>query len=492
MKILLIFPSTGYYTRALSNPLGLLSIGSHLKRIGHDVKIYDRNVDSTKISKVFSDFRPDMVGVSVMSSRGLKDAIKVSKAAKERNICVAWGGQMPSMQPELVLENNDVDYVMIGEGEFTFEELIEVVEKKREPDSVDGIAFRRDGEIIKTHFREFADLSEMPITDWSLIDVDKYLQPYLGCEKMIYLYSSKGCPCSCTFCSNACFHRSTHRKRPNEYVIEEIKYLIENHGIDGVYFSDELWCLKRSDMLDFCRRVKDNNLKFRWGVQLRIGLFNEEDFKIMYDAGCRWVFFGIESGSKDMLKAIHKNIDYDKIMPTFEYMKKIGYTTVASFIIGYPDETEEQLKETVKMLNRISASLTPVFHFTPLPGTELYDEAIASGKYKPAASLKELSKVIATESVGKNLSKVPTKELRVIRSWYHWKSFSNKDALASKKPFEFAKQTILSGLHSISQKGPIYFFIDGFSAFCEFIYVFWYSHFYHEAIKKYGLNDKKN
>lgn len=490
MNVLLVFPSTGYYTRALSNPLGLLSIGSHLKRVGHNVKIFDRCVDGSSLKKVLDDFRPDIVGVSVMSSRGIKDAVKVSKAVKERNICVAWGGQMPSMQPELVLENDFVDYVMIGEGEFTFEELIEAVEHKREIESVDGIAFCRNGEIVKTHFREFADLKEMPVTDWSLIDVEKYLQPYLGCQRMIYLYSSKGCPCRCSFCSNACFHRSTHRKRPNEYVIEEIKYLIENHGVDGVYFSDELWCLKRSDMLDFCQRVHDNDLHFRWGVQLRIGLFNEEDFRVMYEAGCRWVFFGIESGSKEMLDAIHKNIDYEKIIPTFEYMKRIGYTTVASFIVGYPDETADQLRDTVSLLNSISASLTPVFHFTPLPGTELYDKAIASGNYKPALSLEELSKVVATESVGKNLSKVPTRDLRVIRSWYHWKSFSNKDALDSEKSFEFAKQTILSGLNSISQKGIISFFVDGFSAFCEFIYVFWFSHVYRNIIKKYGLSDK--
>ncbi len=490
MRILLVFPSTGYYTRALSNPLGLISIGSHLKRIGHEVKIYDRCIDAVPLKKILDDFKPDMVGISVMSSRGLKDAVKVSKISKERNICVAWGGQMPSMQPELVLENEFVDYVMIGEGEFTFEELIQVVEHKREAETVDGIAFRRNGEIIRTHYREFADLSEMPITDWSLIDVDKYSQPYLVCKKMVYLYSSKGCPCCCTFCSNACFHRSTHRKRPNEYVIEEIKYLIENHGVDGVYFSDELWCVKRSDMLDFCKRIKDNNLDFKWGVQLRIGLFDEEDFRIMYDAGCRWVLFGIETGSKEMLKTVKKNIDYGKIVPTFKYLKEIGYTTVASFIIGYPDETEEQLKDTVALLNSISASLTPVFHFTPLPGTELYDEVVAAGKFKPEKSLKQLSKVVATESIGKNLSKVPTRDLRVIRSWYHWKSFSGKDTLTTKKPFEFAKQTILSGLHSISQKGPIYFLVNGFSAFREFIYVFWYSHMYRDIIKKYGLSDK--
>lgn len=489
MNVLLINPSTGYYTRALSNPLGLLSIGSHLRRIGHTVKLFDRCVDQTKLNKVIDEFKPDMVGVSVMSSRGLKDAIKISKQLKSMGIFVAWGGQMPSMQPELALDNDFVDCVMIGEGEFTFEELIEAVEGKRTLDSVDGIAYMRNGKMVRTKWRDFADLRDMPITDWSLIDVEKYLQPYLGCEKMMYIYSSKGCPCRCSFCSNACFHKSTHRNRPNEYVIEEIKYLVDNFGMDGVYFSDELWCLKREDMVDFCQRVHDNNLDFHWGVQLRIGMFDRKDFELMYEAGCRWIFFGVESGSKEMLHKIHKNIDFDKILPTLNACKEIGITTVSSFIIGYPGETEEQLKDTVKLLNQLPANLTPVFHFTPLPGTELYDDVVASGQYKAASSLKELTKVIATESIGKNLSNVPTKDLRVIRSWYHWKSFTNKDAIESDKPFEFAIQTILSGLKSISQKGVLSFFHDGFKAFYEFMYVLWFSHAYPSIVKKYGLND---
>lgn len=490
MKILLINPSTGYYTRALSNPLGLVSIGTYLKQNGHTVKIYDRCVDKSKLNRIIEDFAPDIAGVSVMSSRGLKDAIKVSKQLKKAEIITVWGGQLPSMQHDLVLNNDFVDYVSFGEGEYTWKELADCYENNKLPYDVAGLAYKKDGEIICTQPREFADLSKMPVSDWSLIDVPKYMQTYLGCNKMMYIYSSKGCPGRCTFCSNMIFHKSTHRKRPNEYVIEEIKYLIDNFGLDGVYFSDELWCLKREEMLDFCQRVHDNKLHFHWGVQLRIGVFDENDFQIMYDAGCRWIFFGIETGSKEVMHKICKNINFDKIKPTFDALKKIGITSIASFIIGYPDETVEQLKDTVKLINTIGANLTPVFHLTPLPGTALYDEMVENNKYRTARSLMDLTKVVATESVGINLSAVPTKDLRVIRSYFHWKGFTNKSAYSSGKSFEFAKQTILSGLHSISMKGPISFLVDGFTALYEFLYVFWYSHAYTDIIKKYELTNK--
>ena len=487
MKILLVNPSTGYYTRALFNPLGLLAIGSYLKSIGHEVRLLDRCVEKERFQSVLDSFQPGLVGVSVMSSRGLKDAIRISKCAKKNGLFVSWGGAMPSMQPDLVLKEDYVDVLTIGEGEYTFRELIEVVQGKRALDSVLGIAFKQDGKVIRTPDRPFIDLATLPPTDYSLICVEKYLQPYLGCEKLMYIYSSKGCPCRCAFCSNPVFHKSTHRKRPNAVVIEEIKYLIENYGMDGVYFSDELWAANRAEMLDFCRRVHENGLHFHWIIQTRVGLFTKEDYQTMYDAGCRGAFFGVESGSKEMLRRIHKAIPYDRIVPSFEEIQHIGITTIASFIIGYPGETEEQLKETVALVQSLCANLTPIYLFTPLPGTELYNEVVAEGKYKTPKTLKELSRVVATESVGQNLSAVPTVDLRVIRSRLHWQSFVNKNGIENQKPFEFAKDTILSGLRSISQKGPIFFLIDGFKAFGELVYVFWYAHFYPNVRKKYGL-----
>ena len=487
MKVLLINPSVGYYTRALSNPLGLVSIGTYLKQHGHSVRLYDRCVEKVKYKKLISEFNPDIIGVSVMSSRGLKDAIEVSKYAKEKGITIVWGGQLPSMQPDLVLNSDYVDIVSYGEGEITWKELLDCYEKGKDISEVAGIIYKEKNEIIKTACRPFADLKDLPVSDWSLIDVSKYMQTYLGCNKMMYIYSSKGCPCRCAFCSNTTFHKSTHRKRPNEYVIEEIKYLSENYGLDGVYFSDELWCMTRADLLDFCQRVHANNLDFRWGVQLRIGMFEEEDYQIMYDAGCRWVLFGIETGSKEMQKKIHKNIDFDKIKPTFDFLKKIGYVTIGSFILGYPDETEEQLKDTVKIIKEIGANFASIFHFTPLPGTELYEKVISEGRFKEVDKLEDLCKVVATEVVGINFSKVPDRDLKVIRSWFHWRSFVDKEALNNGKAFDFAKQTIKSGLHSISMKGLRSFIYNGFIALREFLYIWWYAHAYPKIREKYDL-----
>ena len=490
MKVLLINSLVGYSVsaRGLVHPLGLLSIGSYLKKYGHDVKIFDRCVDKTKLEDVVNDFSPDIVGISVMSSKGLKDAIKVSKYIKETiNKPVVWGGTLASMHIDLVLENDFVDIVSVGEGEGTWKELADRYENNEPIDDVLGIAYRKDGKIIENPCRPFVDLKDVPPADWSLVDVSKYMQNYMGCSKLMYIFSSKGCPYKCAFCPNVVYHRSTHRKRPNEYVIEEIKHLVDNYGVDGIYFSDELWCIKKEDMHDFCRRVHENNLDFHWGAELRIGMFNEEDFRMMYDAGCRWLLFGVETGSPEMSKRIHKNINLDEIKPTIDILKKIGITCVCSYIIGLPDETVDQIRDTVKLINKADANLSVISHFTPLPGTELYDEVVAQNRFESPKSLEDLEKVVTLDSIGKNLSEVPTKDLRVIRSWYNWKGFTSKNAFASEKPFAFAKQTILNGLYYISSKGPVSFVINGFTALHDFLYIFWYSHAYPGIIKKYEL-----
>ncbi len=477
MNVLLINPSVGYYDRTMSTPLGLLSIGTYLKYHGHEVMIYDRCVNSDKLNKVFYHFSPDIVGLSVMSSRGLKDAISISKELKKTGTTIVWGGQLPTMQMELVIPNDYVDIVSFGEGEETWLELLEHIIDNKDLSDILGIAYKKDGKIITNPCRPFSDLSKFPATDWSLVDVSKYMQQYLGCKKMMYLYSSKGCPGRCAFCPNVNYHKSTHRDRPNEQVINEIKFLMDNYGLDGVYFSDEVWRIKRSELVDFCNRIKAQGLqdRFQWGVDLRVGLFNEEDYKLMYSAGCRWIFFGIESGSREMHRRIHKNIDFDKIKPTVKMLNEMGFTTMASFIVGFPDETYEELHDTTRMINTLSLGLTPIFHFTPLPGTEFYDQLVREGRYKLPQKLEDLLGIIATESMGTNYSLVPNRELKVIRCWYHWKSFTNKTAIRESKPFEFAKQTIISGLKSISMKGPISFIINGFSALNEFLYVFYYS-----------------
>jgi len=176
LKILFIVPATGYYRSALSNPLGVLSIATYLKKNGYDVKIFDRNVERINIDKLIKSYNPDIIGVSIMSSRCLKDALKVSKDVKRYGKMVVWGGQIPTMNTELCFSCEYVNYVMMGEGEITWLEFARKIENSESPDKIDGIAYKENGQIVITKCRDFADLKELPLIDWSIVKRDDFVE----------------------------------------------------------------------------------------------------------------------------------------------------------------------------------------------------------------------------------------------------------------------------------------------------------------------------
>lgn len=487
MRILFIVPSTGYYTRALSNPLGVLYIATYLKKFAYDVKIYDRNVDKENIDKLIETYDPDIVGVSIMSARCLKDALKVSKAVKRYHKMLIWGGQVPTMSPDLCFECEHIDYIISGEGEITWLEFIQKIENFDSPDDIDGLVYKKDGKITTTKCREFANLEDIPNIDWSLVNPENYYQKFFHSDKMLWLCSSKGCPHDCTFCGNREYHQCKRRKRPVDMVIEEIKFLIETHDLNAVYFSDELWCFNRDEENEFCHKVKENGMNFVWGCTARIGQYSRESLQTMFDSNCRWLMFGVESGSSKMLSKIRKGIKIDDVERCIKDCLDVGITPIASFIIGFPDETEEDLKETVKLIMKLKTKLIVVYHFYPMPGSHMQQELVERGSLKLPCSFNEYIGVVATEEIGRNFSKVPSKDLRVIRSFFNWLAFSGKDSINQDGKFAFARQTISDMFNSITKKGCIHFLAGLSSAAKEFLYVVWHVVAYPRVRKKYGL-----
>ncbi len=494
MKVLFFLPSTGYYSRAISNPLGVMSIATYLKQHGHTVRVCDRNIQKIKTKQVIREFSPDIIGISVMAERSIKDALAISDISREMGIKVVWGGQMPTMRPKIVMDSGKVDIITMGEGENTWLELLHALENNLPLEDVDGLCYFENGKMKITKDREFADLGTFPVTDWSLADPTAYFQEFIHCKKMLYVYSSKGCPGHCSFCLNAGFHRCTHRKRPNDIVMKEIETLVKDYGADGFYFSDELWIAKKEDMYDFCRRVKESGLKFVFGIQAKVGQFELEDFKVLYDAGCRWILYGIESGSPERLKAVHKGVNFDKIEKTFEDCHEVGITAISNFIIGFPDETEEDLRKTVQMALKIKSNLKPFYHLTPMEGSELYEQVIRDYNFKPAKNLKEARKVISIETLKDNFTKVPDQDLKTIKCYFNWLAFIGNDSINDKaeEKSSFALQTIKDGLNAITKKGIIYFFVGGFSAAKELIYTMWNVFGHKKILKKYGIDLKKD
>ncbi len=485
MRILLINPSTEGYARSVTLPLGLLSIAAVLQKDGHVIRLYDRTVEKAKEKEVFDEFRPELVGISLVSIKSINDTLSLASFAKKKKLPVVVGGPLASELPDCVLVHRDVDIVSIGEGEETWRELVRFYEKKdRRLTDIAGIAYVEDGETILTAQRDFIDLATLPPIDWSLVNVPKYFQSSYGCDKMLYLYSAKGCPNSCTFCYNRDFHRCRYRKRPIGALLDEIKYLAENFGLNGVYFADELWCRSREEMHETCDALRSLGPDLAWGCQTRIGLFDEEDFRYMYSSGCRWVFFGVESGSKRMLKLMNKRIDYDKIVPTFADCKKAGLNAIGSFIVGAPDETVQDLRETVSLIEKLDTRLINLNYYILVPASDDYKRLVAEGRYPAYRDITELAVIDPVEKIEYKFCDIPDRDIRVIRSLYMWRSFVNDD-VSTGKGDSFAKKVITDALRSMVGGGFGNFIAATFFAGMEFLRVFFYAHAFPSVVGKY-------
>lgn len=492
MKILFINPRTSEYTRSISTPLGILSIATYLESKGYTVKIYDRITEKTGLQTVIDTFKPDVSGISMISYKSISDTLSVAKVLKQNNIPVIIGGPLPSELFEITLKYDFIDMVSIGEGESTWLDIARYYEGEiAHINDIKGIAYKdENGNVIRTEDRDFIDLAEIPPLNWKLIDVPKYFQSSYGCDKMLYLYSAKGCPFSCAFCYNKDFHRCTYRKRPFDVLLEEITTLVNDYGMNGVYFADELWCRNSDEMHEICDKLRDLNLDFVWGCQTRIGIFQREDFEYMYNSGCRWVFFGVESGSKTMLDKINKRINYDRIEQSFSDCTSANIACIGSFIVGFPDETCEQAKETVDLIKKLDTKLINYNYLVVVPGSDFYKKLIADGRYMPIKSLEDFLKNNPMEKLTYNFSQLPKIDMKVIRAFFMWRSFTAKDVPGNDN-YGFAKKVITDAIKSVSTGDLLSFILSSFNAGLEFLKVFYYSHFFVSVKKKYGLDTFK-
>ncbi len=485
-KVLLINPISDYVKEKAAIPLGLLSIATYLTRNGVAVQIYDRAVEGGSIKKRIRSFSPDIVGVSSLGARSFDDAMKVSKVAKKNNIPVVWGGQIPSLVPELLLKSGFVDYVIMGDGEMAMFELVNAVGCGGALCEIDGLAFIENGEPILTKPREPVDLLLLPVINFTFVDPARYFISSLHYKKMLFLYASKGCTGQCKFCYNSGTYGCDWRARPMEYVLSEIRFLIENFELDGVYFGDDLISPNRKYLVDFCGKIVESGLKFVWNCNMRADVCTREDLQMMYDAGCRWIFFGVESGSERRQRAIGKNMNLKKVKQAVDDCDEIGIITTTSFVIGFPDETEEELKTTVSFIKELNSDVKIPSYFGPIPKSKMYLELVANKKIEVPTTYKEWDKLFFMDTFGKNFSQVPGIDLKVISNYFFLKILTQKTKNNDVKSQAWGKR-LLGQTFGVLKTGTAKSLCLVFLAAKQFLGILFYALLFPKIRRKYGL-----
>lgn len=493
MNILLISPAMKNYRRTSELPMALISIATFLTQKGHCVKVIDRLVKVTNVEKIIEDFRPDFVGLTLMYVKTIDDARKCAEVARNHGAKTVFGGHLASDSAELLLKEDYVDFVIMGEGEYAWHELLTAYQNGDEYSSIKGLAYKNDGRIIINERREFCDLADLPPMDFGFVNPPDYFQTYNYCKKQVHLYTSKGCPGRCAFCFNAHFHQSVHRKRPIEHVIEEIRCMVNEYGADGIYFEDEILRTNSNDIAEVCQAFQASGINFVWGCKMRFGILKPEDYVLMYESGCRWIFAGVETASKDMCSMIHKGIQLDVARSDIANCAKAGILPVSSFIVGLPDENTEDLKETVQFAKSIKESVIFCGYFVLFYGSELYDKLLAEGKIPPPKTIDDLKEYPIIDDYFKaNYSKVPARDLKVIRAYLLWWSFITPPPSKDESGYSLMKKAWTESFKTASRLGLIGFIAEVYSA----VFVassFGFNLFCFPSVKKkYGLTLSRN
>ena len=490
MRVLFICPKSGFHVSSSQlPPLGPLALASFLQTRGHTVRIFDHEWEHS-LSKAVGEFKPDAVAITLLAEAMIPDAMQISRTLKALGLLVLWGGHMVSAIPEEAARSGCVDYVGISEGEYTLLELLEVLEGKRARETVLGIAYvDEDGEYHRTADRPFADLADFPPLDYSLIAVERYFSSLPVSIRAFTMATSKGCPFACTFCFSPEYHRCQRRVFPRDVIFQQIKALAENYKVDGILFCDEFFGADKQELKAFCQGMQDLGLDLTWFTETTIGALSREDMEMMHAAGCRMLAFGLESGSAEMRKALHKHYDASKIDETFQNCRKVGILAHGLFIIGLPDETPEQLRETLRLYFRVQPDSVGMTFYKPVPGSQLYRTLVEAGRLHAPDTLKAMNHgAMPRHHMTQNFSRVPDKDLQVIQKFTLWRLvFGKKQKLAGfVRPslILVGTKNLLSYLRNVGLRGLARGVWDAVKLFCT---VAWYSHAYPAIRKKYDL-----
>lgn len=356
-------------------PLGIGYLAAALKS-NHDVAAHHYNKmrqAREDIPRQVRAFQPDVIGFTCSTfNRGfVKEMIRVLRKMDCQTTIVV-GGVHASFCYGQILKHYGADVVVIGEGDVTICDLCDALEQGRPLAVVEGIAYLAGKKVTLNPSRQsLRNLDDLPLPDYS------FAKPFIDRSGMAFMITSRGCPVRCTFCSTSSYWGQSVRMNSVTRVVDEMEMLVSTFKVKKIFFHDDTFNLGVSRVIEICREILRRGIDVDWGCSCRVNPVSEEMLRIMVQAGCRHICWGIESGSVEMLKQIDKKISLAQIRNAYELSSKFSnvMSTGAFAMVGNPGETLETIEETVGFLNSTSITDHPSTSILyVLPGTLLYEK----------------------------------------------------------------------------------------------------------------------
>lgn len=380
MKVLLINPPSNSPDPIM--PLGLAYVAAALETSRIPVEVIDAWAEGYSyedLGREVSRRQCDIIGITIMSPLYSSGMRTVDIVRKNSNTTIVVGGPHPSALSEECLNGNkNIDFVIIGEGEKAFVELVRSLENQRKGlDSIKGVSYRQNGKIINTGMSERIDnLDALPLPARHLFPIKKYRThpPYGRKEPYLTLITSRGCPFHCTYCSKSVFG-SRYRAMTPQRVCDEIKFLIDNYKVREIHFYDDDFTMDMKRAEAISEEIVRQGMKICWSCTTRVDLVEEGLLYKMKKAGCWLISYGVESGNSEILKKAEKKYSLEEISKSFNLTKRTGIRTLAYFMLGLPGETKETIEETIGFSLKLNPDFVSWGITSLYPGSTLYQKA---------------------------------------------------------------------------------------------------------------------
>lgn len=438
MRILFVFTEINQKMGFLGFQHGLASISATLKANGYNqINLYymSPKYDIESFLKKMNQFKPDIVGFYCTAEQ-FRFIKRIISEIRSYNVFTICGGPHITLHPQCLEEVPGLDAICIGEGEYPMLELVEALEKGKDPTKIRNIWIKKNNKIYKNPCRSFiANLNELPFEDRDLFNFQESID-YYGLSQLRVMLS-RGCPFDCTYCSNARLGKAQSgtyvRFRSVDNVINEIKGLRKRYKFMEICFDDEIFMLKKELVDEFCAKYK-KEIALPFDFDLRVEFGSKKLLSKLKGAGGRMVIFGIESGNEQIRKKVLKrNMSNEQIIEAFRNAKEVGLKTKAFNMVGLPGESRKLFEDTIRLNALVNPDALTIYVFFPYPGTEAYDICKAKGYLNDSSEIPD--NYVSRKDTILRMPNFSRKEILKCSRWFGfnvYKKHSLKKAIAYK------------------------------------------------------------
>jgi len=398
MKIALVFNPFSYKVHeenlkvvqryfGLFPPLSLAWVAGIIRQAGHEVIIVDARtlrLTMKDVAEQLKKYKPDILGAMMTTYmfpetlgwiRYLKTELRL--AGKEPKVLI--GGYNLRVYPRESVSHPEIDFGCLEHAYYTVPGLLNELESGRNSfESVPGLIWKKNGEVIVNPHPEKIDFDKFPNPARDLLPNDLYAEFPTQRKNFTVMVTSLGCPYKCNFCEAGGY---MYNPRRPETVVKEMKECVERYNIGEIDIFDYEFTAIKSRVKDICRLIKEEKLDIHWACRSRVDTVDEELLKEMYSAGCRRIYWGIESGSQEVLNCLNKGITLEQIEQTIDTSRKIGIQNLGFFLIGVPSETKETVRQTLEFARKLDLEYVQFSKLLAKPLTPLWKELVEkSGK----------------------------------------------------------------------------------------------------------------